>query len=245
MPGNPIAQFYSIPKDIKGSITCAAISASATTTVNLTACAALDKVTGLAVAKTGTGAATWGYQVCAVSSGGGTTIACTEVTVGSQNANLSSSAYNTITWYSVEGAREYQIWRSSVGTSPATQGLIATVGSDCLSFNDTGLALNGPAIAYVPAADTSYAGRENLVNHIAIYNTGSYDINVFFPHGSSSTIAAAVANAHLTASPADETFTKRLVCKAGQYRTYDFSKGRQWICLRAVGTASSCEIEVA
>lgn len=245
MPGNPIAPFYSIPKDIKGSITCAAIATDATTTVNLTSCACLDKVTGLAVAKTGTGAATWGYQICAVSSGGGTTIACVEVTVGSQNATLSSSAYNTMTWYPVEGAHGYQIWRSSVGTSPATQGLIATVGNDCLSFNDTGLALNGPAIAAVPAADTSYSGRENLVNHVAVYNTGSYDLMVHFPHGSNATIAAAVANAHLTASPSDATFTKRLVCKAGQYRTYDFSRGRQWICLRAVGTASSGEIEVA
>lgn len=245
MPGNPVAPFYSIPKDIKGSITCAAIATDATTTVNLTACAVLDKVTGLAVAKTGSGSSTWGYQLCAVSSGGGTTIACAEVTVGSQGATLSSTVYNTLTWYPVEGAREYQIWRSSVGTSPSTQGLIATVGSDCLSFNDTGLVLNGPAIAAVPAADTSYSGRENLVNHVAVYNTGSYDIMVHFPHGSSATIAAAVANAHLTASPSDATFTKRLVCKTGQYRTYDFSKGRQWICMRAVGTASSCEIEVA
>jgi hypothetical protein len=244
MPGNISAQNHTVPRNILGSITCANISTSATTTVALNTARTIDVPTGLAVAKTGSGATTWGYKVSALSLAHAETAVSSEVTVASQANTLSSSVYNTISWYPSPGAGGYRIYRTTYGTSPGTAGLIGEVAADILALEDKALAVNG--VAAGPTSDATYLSLAQGVNHITIYNTGSYDLVYYFPPGNAynATTAAAVANVHLTASVTDATFTKRLVCKTNQYRTYDFTNAIQWICLRSLVGAGSCVIEV-
>jgi hypothetical protein len=98
------------------------------------------------VTPTGGSGTTWGYKIIARDSLG-KSIASAEGT-GSGGATLSVSVYNTITWTAVAGAVSYDVYRSTVGTSPTTKGVIGNVLADAtLTFTDNnvvGDATNAP-----------------------------------------------------------------------------------------------------
>lgn len=89
-----------------------------------------------------TGAATWTYKIVAragnYATAGGHTAASSAGSTTTGNATLTSVNSNLISWQPVAGAVSYDIYRTAVGTSPTTTGLIgSTVGR---TFTDTGLA---------------------------------------------------------------------------------------------------------
>lgn len=89
------------------------------------------------------GAATYGYQVVAIGSGGDSMPSPTgQTTTG--NAALSGANYNAISWPAVPHANGYRILRTVGGGST---GLIGTVPPGTTSFNDTGLAASAFAAA--------------------------------------------------------------------------------------------------
>ena len=117
------------------------------------------------------GAATWTYKISAVSANGGITAASPGGTTTTGNATLTGTNYNTITWTAVTGAVSYNIYRTAVGTSPNTTGLIGNTAS--LTFNDTGLAGSTAA----PTTDTTnilnvngYATFKNAANNSVAYS---------------------------------------------------------------------------
>ncbi len=73
------------------------------------------------------GGATWSYKITAVDGNGNESTTSATGSIGTGNANLDTSNFNKITWNTVRGASYYNIYRTAVGTSPATTGLIATV----------------------------------------------------------------------------------------------------------------------
>jgi hypothetical protein len=103
-------------------------------------------------AGTGSGTASYSYQITAVSSSGGETTPSSASSVGSRPATLSSTNFNTVSWTSVSGAVSYKIYRSSTtnasGNSAST-GLLTTVTG--LTFNDVGNAASGS----LPTVNTS------------------------------------------------------------------------------------------
>src|SRR3990172_2891148 len=85
----------------------------------------------------GTCATTYGYKVQAFSYIGHS-VPSNETTTAVQAASLDSTHYNTITWTSVNGAREYKVYRTTGG---ATSGVISNIccGSNLtLSIIDNG-----------------------------------------------------------------------------------------------------------
>jgi hypothetical protein len=86
-----------------------------------------------------TGAATWTYAISAVNANGGETLASSGGSTTTGDATLSVNNLNRITWTPVAGAKQYKIYRTAHGTSPATNGLIGTVTSTN-TFDDTGIA---------------------------------------------------------------------------------------------------------
>jgi fibronectin-binding autotransporter adhesin len=115
-----------------------------------------------------TGAATWSYKVVAVSASGSTTPASTagSTTSANGNATLTGSNFQQITWTPVAGAVSYKIYRTAVGTSPSTTGLIGTTGATI--FNDTGLAGDGSTASTLDTSGqvtvNGYATFKNTVN---------------------------------------------------------------------------------
>ena len=124
------------------------------------------------IANSGTaGTTTWSYKVAAVSSNGGITAASAAGSTATGNATLTATNYNTITWTAVANAVSYNIYRTAVGTSPTTTGLIGNTSS--LTFNDTGLA--GTTAA--PTSDTTplmtisgYTIFKNATNGLTAYS---------------------------------------------------------------------------
>jgi parallel beta-helix repeat protein len=165
--GNGFVQgTFSIAGGIQGGVTVNGLSTPAAPTVTFSG-------------TTGT-TATWSYQVVAVSASGGLTPASATGSISAaDNATLSAGNFNVVTWTPVSGAVSYKIYRTAVGTSPATTGLIATTGAS--SLNDTGLAgdsstasatntsgqftLNGPA--------TFNEDNLNTVNVVSDLTAGS------------------------------------------------------------------------
>ena len=86
------------------------------------------------------GAVTWTYKISALSGGGETAVgAAGSTTTGA--ATLTSTNYNIITWPAIPGASAYKVYRTAVGTSPTSTGLIGTTLLN--TFNDTGIAGDG------------------------------------------------------------------------------------------------------
>lgn len=86
-----------------------------------------------------TGVATWTYKIEALkpstsqfssASAGGSTM------IG--NATLDSTNYNIVAWDAVDDAELYRVYRTAVGGTPNSTGLIGTTTG--LVFNDTGIA---------------------------------------------------------------------------------------------------------
>lgn len=127
---------------------------------------------GLTVTATGvTGAATWGYQVSAVNETG-ETIACTEAQVTNGNATLSASNYNALAWTAVTGATSYNVYRVTVGGTPATTGLIGSPATN--SLNDTGLAGDGSEVPFEDSSGDDYSSYTIRNRKIMFDDAGSY-----------------------------------------------------------------------
>jgi hypothetical protein len=101
-----------------------------------------------------TGAATWSYKIVAKDVNGLHSAASSAGTTTSGNANLTGGNFNRITWPDVTGATEYDVYRTAHGTTPATNGLIASGVTSPL--DDTGLAGDGST------APTT--GQDNVVS---------------------------------------------------------------------------------
>lgn len=89
------------------------------------------------------GATTWGYRVTALVLGY-ESIACAEVRITNGNATLSANNYNSLSWDTVSGADQYNVYRATAGGTPSTTGYLAMVSSP--GYNDVGSAADGSSI---------------------------------------------------------------------------------------------------
>lgn len=93
---------------------------------------------------------TWVYAIVANNQFGESTngaLANAIATTAAQNATLSGSNFNTLTWTAKSGAYSYDIFRTTAQTSPATIGQIARVlASSPLTLVDNGLPAASPAL---------------------------------------------------------------------------------------------------
>ncbi len=97
------------------------------------------------------GSTSYTYAVTAFD-GFGETTASTVRVIATGNATLTGANFNRITWTRVSGAVSYKVYRTTSGGTPATTGLIGTVGSNAtLQLDDTGLAGSGTT----PAVNTT------------------------------------------------------------------------------------------
>jgi hypothetical protein len=80
---------------------------------------------------------TWNYVVCAKDFIGGSVCSSVGTTMAGP-ATLDANHYNTITWTGVPQASSYDVWRTSAGGSPNTDGLLGNVsaGTTTLTFRD-------------------------------------------------------------------------------------------------------------
>lgn len=99
------------------------------------------------------GAATWTYVIVPKDINANAAPAGTAGSTTTGNATLTSGNFNVVTWGSVNGAYSYDIYRTAVGSSPSTTGLIGNVLATAIivtaannyTFNDTGVAGNSAA----------------------------------------------------------------------------------------------------
>jgi hypothetical protein len=111
-----------------------------------------------------TGAATWTYRLVALDADGHVSAVGTAGSTATGNATLTGVNFNRITWTDPSGdVASIRIYRTAVGTSPTTTGLIGTVLAGVQTFDDTGLA--GDA-STAPAADTTGIGKAIDVLHL-------------------------------------------------------------------------------
>lgn len=90
------------------------------------------------IANEGTaGTSTWTYTVIALNADGDR-VAAGSITTDTGAATLTGTNFNRLEWEALEEASTYQVLRTAHGTSPATDGLIATTAF--LTVDDTGLA---------------------------------------------------------------------------------------------------------
>ena len=130
-----------------------------------------------AVAPQGTtGSTAYGYKVVPLV-GSRVGAATAELTTATGNATLSGGNFNRITWAAPTNAIEVSGYRIYRVTGGATQGLIATVASDVLTLDDTGLAGGGesvPTVNQTVAATASMilqsSGAVNILNVAGKYH---------------------------------------------------------------------------
>jgi hypothetical protein len=84
------------------------------------------------------GAATWSYKIVAKQASGVHSAVSSAGTTATGNATLTDVNYNSLVWPAIDGATEYDVYRTAHGTTPSTDGLIGTTTAP--AFNDTGLA---------------------------------------------------------------------------------------------------------
>jgi hypothetical protein len=113
-----------------------------------------------------TGATTWKYRIAAVSANGGITAASAEgsTTSANGNATLTGSNLQRLSWTAVNGAVSYKVYRTAVGTSPATTGLIATVSVTAL--DDTGLVGDGSSFPTTDSTGNFTVNGNGLVKSV-------------------------------------------------------------------------------
>lgn len=87
-----------------------------------------------------TGAATWTYTVVALSGATAHSAAGTTFSIANGPATLTTTNFLQLTLPHVQGATSLAIYRTAHGTTPGTNGLIATVPAQTRIFEDTGLA---------------------------------------------------------------------------------------------------------
>ncbi len=129
------------------------------------------------VTPTGTlGASTFTYAVVAFNPSGQSAVSTT-TTVTNGNATLTSANYNAIAWTAVAGASGYNIYRTYTNaTSPNTTGLIGTVYSPTLAFNDYGSAGDATTASTIATAGTTVI-KTNSTQAFQIDNSAG--LNVF------------------------------------------------------------------
>lgn len=91
-----------------------------------------------------TGATSYSYGITAITQLGETNVSANGSTA-TGNATLSAMNFNRVTWTAVTNAEGYKIYRTASGGTPATTGLIGTVGRNLLTFDDTGIAAGAAA----------------------------------------------------------------------------------------------------
>jgi hypothetical protein len=113
-----------------------------------------------------TGAATWTYKLVAVKADGTKSAAGSAGSATNGNADLDETDFNHITWTDPTDPDfdHMEIWRTAVGTTPSTTGLIGTADAGEEEFDDIGLA--GDA-ATPPATSTSGVGDAKGVTHLS------------------------------------------------------------------------------
>ncbi len=109
------------------------------------------------------GNTSYGYGVIAVGQNGGWTT-CVPTLIGTGNAELTSTNYNTISWNSVSGASSYVVFRTTSGGTDGLGNLLGTgiigMGITGTSFNDTGISSTS---ANLPSSNTAASFAEYLL----------------------------------------------------------------------------------
>lgn len=116
------------------------------------------------------GAATWTYVVVPKDINGFASPASSAGSTTTGNGTLNGSNFNVVTFGTINGAYSYDVYRTAVGTSPTTTGLIGNVlatsvlaaAGNNYSLNDTGLAGNSAAAPTI---------NQTGSNQAAIYST--------------------------------------------------------------------------
>lgn len=117
------------------------------------------------------GVVTWGYQVIAVGPNGDS-IPSIAGTTTTGNAALTTTNYNIVTWAANAGAfLGYKIYRSASGGTPASTGLIATLGPGATTFNDTGIAATAYTLTVANPTNSAqdqlfFGGRLSVPFHV-------------------------------------------------------------------------------
>jgi hypothetical protein len=135
------------------------------------------------------GAATWTYKIVAKQIDGAYSAASSGGTTTTGNADLDTDNFNTITWDAVPGAASYDVYRTAVGTSPTSTGLIATVFAT--TIDDTGL-----------AGDASTA-PSTAIDNVLLYGDASADYPLKLNGGDIAMFRWNSAAMHRKASTAD------------------------------------------
>lgn len=107
------------------------------------------------VTPTGGSATNWTYKIVGVDANGGTTAASAGTSTAAGAATLDATHYNTLAWTDPANAVSINIYRTVVGSSPNTTGLIGTVAAGVQTFKDDGKAGDGTT---APAANTTGVG---------------------------------------------------------------------------------------
>jgi hypothetical protein len=98
------------------------------------------------------GTTSYSYAIVAKNVSGASPASQSRITV-SGNATLTGSNFNRLTWLAVPGETNgYDIYRTLTSGTPGSVGLIGSVATGVITFDDTGLAGNGAA---APTANTS------------------------------------------------------------------------------------------
>ena len=143
----------------------------------------LSAPTNVSVSNIGTpGSATWSYEVVALLFDGSHTEVSSVGTTSTGNDTLTGSNYNQITWDLVTGASGYDVYRTVVGTSPATTGKITPTPLQQGSgngFDDTGLAGDSGS-----APTTNSTGASSATWFTTIVGTPIADAATIAPNAS-------------------------------------------------------------
>jgi hypothetical protein len=101
-----------------------------------------------------TGAATWTYKIVAKQLDGSNTAAGAAGSTTTGNATLTTSNYNHLAWTAVTGAASYDIYRTAHGTTPSTNGKLATVTAPIVTYDDKAAAGNGASAPIINSTGT-------------------------------------------------------------------------------------------
>jgi hypothetical protein len=133
---------------LKAPIASPTFTGATTATTRLQVSALLAPAPLVVTPTGGTGAVTWSYTIFSVDAYGQWSAIGRIGSTSTGVASLNGTTYNALTWSAQPNAVSYKIYRTAVGTSPSTTGLISTTSGT--SLNDTGLAGDGTAVPVPP-----------------------------------------------------------------------------------------------
>ncbi len=114
--------------------------------------------TGVAATPTGSGATTYSYRVSALTYDGETEVSSAVTCVN--NATLSGSAYNDVTWLQSQGAYAYRIYGRSSGSEQLMKTITIETLAGTMSYRDTGV--DTPSGAFPTSNTTGNASVEGM-----------------------------------------------------------------------------------